>query len=147
MSAEGSAQNGCTTCLAQMDMSKSPPAVAPASQPEISFLTGTPLLQANSTGEHVFFLFRGRRSDRRVECFHAWRIPNADGERLSSGSHRFCGRKRLRQARKLSDSGSRRRLDFVRSQRKGRTRKYSGPRGSARRRNASVRSTSPMFLS
>ena len=57
MSAEGGAQNGCSACLAQMDVSKSPPTVAPASQPEVSFLTGSPLLQANSAGDGVFFSF------------------------------------------------------------------------------------------
>lgn len=57
MSAEGSAQNGCSMCLAQMDVSKSPPIVAPATQPEISFLTGTPLLQSDSAGDRVFFSF------------------------------------------------------------------------------------------
>ena len=57
MSAEGSAQNGCSTCLAQMDVSTFPPTVAPATQPEISLLTGTPWLQSNSVGDHVFFSF------------------------------------------------------------------------------------------
>ncbi len=57
MSAEGGAQSGCSTCLAQMDVSKFPPAVAPVTQPEISFLTGTPLLQSNAAGDHAFFSF------------------------------------------------------------------------------------------
>ncbi len=57
MAAEGGAQTGCTACLAQMDVSTFPPTVAPATQPEISFLTGTPLLQSNATGDHVFFSF------------------------------------------------------------------------------------------
>lgn len=57
MGAEGNAQNGCNACLAQMDVSTFPPTVAPATQQEISFLTGTPLLQADSTGDHVFFSF------------------------------------------------------------------------------------------
>lgn len=57
MGAEGSQQSGCSTCLGQMDISTSPPTVMPASQPEISFLTGSPLLQSNSAGDRVFFSF------------------------------------------------------------------------------------------
>jgi|GEM_PF-720211 hypothetical protein len=50
-------QPACTTCLMQMDLSSSPPTVSPATQPEISFLTGAPFFQANSSGDHVFFSF------------------------------------------------------------------------------------------
>jgi len=57
LSAEGSAQSGCSTCLAQMDVSSFPPTVAPATQPEVSFLTGSPLLEADSSGNHVYFSF------------------------------------------------------------------------------------------
>jgi hypothetical protein len=57
MGAEGGAQNGCSACLAQMDVSVFPPTVAAATQPEVSFLTGSPLLQSNGTGDHVFFSF------------------------------------------------------------------------------------------
>src|SRR5262249_37500028 len=54
MGAEGSPQSGCTACLAQMDVSSFPPTVMPANQPEISFLTGSPLLQLNAAGDYVF---------------------------------------------------------------------------------------------
>ena len=57
VSAEGNSQTGCTSCLGQMNISSFPPTIAPASQPEISFLTGSPLLQSNSSGDHVFFSF------------------------------------------------------------------------------------------
>src|SRR5262249_8053026 len=57
MAAEGGAQNACTACLAQMDVSVFPPTVSPVSQPEIFFLTGSPLLQSNAAGDHVFFSF------------------------------------------------------------------------------------------
>ena len=57
MSAEGGTQSGCSACLAQMDVSAFPPTIAPATQPEISFLTGSPLLLSDSSGDHVFFSF------------------------------------------------------------------------------------------
>src|SRR5262249_27887781 len=57
MGAEGSPQSGCTACLAQMDVSSFPPTVMPATQPEISFLTGSPLLQSNAAGDYVFLSF------------------------------------------------------------------------------------------
>lgn len=57
MSAEGGTQSGCSACIAQMDVSTFPPTVAPATQPEISFLTGSPLLQADVAGDQVFFSF------------------------------------------------------------------------------------------
>ncbi|MBS1841834.1 MAG: IPT/TIG domain-containing protein [Acidobacteria bacterium] len=57
MSAEGGSQSGCTACLAQMNVSTFPPTVAPATQQEISFLTGSPLLQATAAGDQVFFSF------------------------------------------------------------------------------------------
>ena len=57
MSAEGGTQAGCSSCIAQMDVSTFPPTVAPATQPEISFLTGSPLLRSNAAGDQVFFAF------------------------------------------------------------------------------------------
>jgi len=56
MSAESS-QSGCNACLEQMDVSTVPPTVAPAAQPEMSFLVGTPYLQSNAAGDEVFFSF------------------------------------------------------------------------------------------
>ncbi|HWT87373.1 MAG TPA: IPT/TIG domain-containing protein [Candidatus Angelobacter sp.] len=57
MSVEGGTQSGCSACLAQMDVSAFPPTIAPATQPEISFLTGSPLLQADASGDHVYLTF------------------------------------------------------------------------------------------
>jgi hypothetical protein len=57
MSAEGNQQSGCSACLAQMNLSAVPPTVAPAAQPEMSFLLGTPFLQSNAGGDEVFFSF------------------------------------------------------------------------------------------
>ncbi|GAC1632725.1 MAG: hypothetical protein NVS9B14_06330 [Candidatus Acidiferrum sp.] len=57
MSAEGGTQTGCSNCLAQMDVSAFPPTIAPATQPEVSFLTGSPLLQSDGSGDNVYFSF------------------------------------------------------------------------------------------
>jgi len=56
MSTEGN-QSGCSACLEQMNVSTLPPTVAPAAQPEMSFLIGTPYLQSNAAGDEVFFSF------------------------------------------------------------------------------------------
>jgi hypothetical protein len=57
LSAEGNQQPGCSACLAQMNIGTSPAVIAPAAQPEMSFLLGTPLLQSNAAGDKVFFSF------------------------------------------------------------------------------------------
>lgn len=56
LAAEGGT-GGCSTCLAQMDLSASPPKVQVAPQPQVSALTGSPLLQASADGTRVFFSF------------------------------------------------------------------------------------------
>ena len=56
LAAEGST-GGCTTCLAQMNLSVSPPTLQPAPQPQVSALSGTPLLQSSADGNHVFLSF------------------------------------------------------------------------------------------
>lgn len=55
--AEGGATGGCSSCLGQMNLSGSPPALQPAPQPELSSLIGAPLLQADSAGDTVYFAF------------------------------------------------------------------------------------------
>jgi IPT/TIG domain len=55
LSAEGGSGSGCATCLSQMDLSVSPPIVQTAPQPEVSSLLGAPLVQGNSSGDHVAF--------------------------------------------------------------------------------------------
>jgi hypothetical protein len=57
LSAEGTGVGGCTSCLAQLDLSASPPALAPAPQPEIGSLIGAPLLQGNSAGDRIIAAF------------------------------------------------------------------------------------------
>ncbi len=47
----------CSSCLTQLDLTATPPAVLPAPQPEVSTLTGSPLLQADAAGDRVFLAF------------------------------------------------------------------------------------------
>jgi IPT/TIG domain len=55
--AEGGSTGGCSSCLGQMNLSASPPALLPAPQPELSSLIGAPLLQADFAGDTVYFAF------------------------------------------------------------------------------------------
>jgi hypothetical protein len=47
----------CTGCLAQLNLAASTPTVQPASQPEVTTMTGTPLLQADAAGDRIFLAF------------------------------------------------------------------------------------------
>ena len=51
-----STTGSCTGCLSQLDIA-STPTIQQAPQPEVSTLTGTPLLQADSAGDSVFLAF------------------------------------------------------------------------------------------
>lgn len=57
LSGEGGTSGACSTCLAQMNLSASPPTIQPAPQPEVTSLTGAPLLQSNAAGDQVFLAF------------------------------------------------------------------------------------------
>jgi hypothetical protein len=57
MSGEGSPSASCSSCLSQLNLSATPPAVQPAPQPEVASLTGAPLLQSNAAGDHVFLAY------------------------------------------------------------------------------------------
>ena len=57
LSGEGGSSGACSACLAQMNLVASPPTIQPAPQPEVTSLTGAPLLQANATGDRVFLAF------------------------------------------------------------------------------------------
>ena len=57
LSGEGSSSAACSTCLAQMNLAASPPSIQPAPQPEVTSLTGAPLLQSNARGDQVFLAF------------------------------------------------------------------------------------------
>jgi DNA-binding beta-propeller fold protein YncE len=57
LSGEGGSSGACSTCLAQMNLTASPPMIQPAPQPEVTSLTGAPLLQSNTAGDQVFLAF------------------------------------------------------------------------------------------
>ena len=57
LTAESSASGGCTSCLGQLNLMASPLVIQPASQPEITNLTGAPLVQSNGMGNQVFVAF------------------------------------------------------------------------------------------
>jgi hypothetical protein len=57
LSGEGGSSGACSACLAQMNLSVSPPTIQPAPQPEITSLTGSPLVQSNASGDQVFLAF------------------------------------------------------------------------------------------
>ncbi|MGB2590752.1 MAG: IPT/TIG domain-containing protein [Candidatus Acidiferrum sp.] len=57
LSAESGSSGGCTSCLGQLSLTSSPPVIEPAAQPEISSLTGAPLLQSSGAGQQVFVAF------------------------------------------------------------------------------------------
>jgi len=57
MSGEGSPSGVCSSCLSQLNLSASPPTVQPAPQPEVTSLTGAPLVQADAAGDTVFLAY------------------------------------------------------------------------------------------
>jgi hypothetical protein len=57
LSGEGGSSGACSMCLAQLDLTASPPTIQPASQPEVASLTGAPLVQSSASGDQVFLAF------------------------------------------------------------------------------------------
>ena len=57
LSAESGSSGPCTSCLGQLNLTASPPTIQPASQPEVTSLTGAPLVQSNGNGNQVFVAF------------------------------------------------------------------------------------------
>ncbi len=57
LSGEGGSTGACNSCLGQMNLLASPPAFLPAPQPEVSSLTGTPLLQADAAGDMAYLAY------------------------------------------------------------------------------------------
>jgi hypothetical protein len=51
------AKGACTSCLGQLNLAANPPVLQPATQPEVTSITGAPLLQANASGDQVFVSF------------------------------------------------------------------------------------------
>ncbi len=57
LTAEAGQANACSTCLAQLDLSVSPPTIQPAPQPQAAHLTGLPLVQSSAAGDRAFLSF------------------------------------------------------------------------------------------
>jgi hypothetical protein len=57
MSGEGSSSAACSACLSQLNLSATPPTVQPAPQPEVTAVTGVPLVQADAAGNTVFLAY------------------------------------------------------------------------------------------
>jgi hypothetical protein len=57
LSAQSSSTGACTACLGQLNLNASPPTIQVATQPEITSLTGAPLVQSNANGDQVFVAF------------------------------------------------------------------------------------------
>lgn len=57
LSGEAGSSGACSTCLAQMNLTASPLTIQPAPQPEVTSLTGAPLLQSSVAGDQVFLAF------------------------------------------------------------------------------------------
>lgn len=57
MSGEGGSTGPCSPCLSQLNLAVAPPTIQPAPQPQVTTLTGMPLVQANGTGDHVFLAY------------------------------------------------------------------------------------------
>ncbi len=57
MSGEGGSSSACSSCLSQLNLSTIPPTVQPAPQPEVTTLTGDPLVQADAAGDTVFLAY------------------------------------------------------------------------------------------
>jgi hypothetical protein len=57
LSGDGGSSGACSTCLAQMNLTVSPPTIQPAPQPQVTSLTGAPLVQGTAVGDLVFVAF------------------------------------------------------------------------------------------
>ena len=57
LSGEGGTSNACNNCLGQMNLTAFPPTFEPAPQPQVTSITGAPLLQADHSGDTVYLAF------------------------------------------------------------------------------------------
>ncbi len=79
LSGEGGSGGTCSTCSAQLNLAVSPPTIQPAPQPEVTSLTGAPLVRSDATGNHIFCFVR----------FGPGRAPRCLGCRLSKSICNF----------------------------------------------------------
>jgi hypothetical protein len=57
LSGEGNSTSSCNNCLGQMNLLASPPSFQPAPQPEVTTLTGAPLLQSDAAGDTAYLAY------------------------------------------------------------------------------------------
>jgi hypothetical protein len=57
ISGESGQSNPCAACLAEIDLSVSPPTIQTAPQPQVANLAGPPLVQSSGRGDRVFLSF------------------------------------------------------------------------------------------
>jgi IPT/TIG domain len=57
LSGEGGTSNACNSCLGQMNLTAFPPTFEPAPQPQVTSITGAPLMQADHNGDAVYLAF------------------------------------------------------------------------------------------
>lgn len=57
LSGEGTSTGSCSNCLGQMNLLASPPSFQVAPQPEVTSLTGAPLLQADAAGDTAYLAY------------------------------------------------------------------------------------------
>jgi len=57
LSGEGTSTGGCNACLGQLNITSGQPTYQSAPQPEVSSITGAPLLQSDALGDTLFLAF------------------------------------------------------------------------------------------
>ena len=84
LSGEGGSTGACSACLAQMNLTVSPPTIQPAPQPEVASIMGAPLVQGTAAGDRVFVAF-GTSSSGPVAVWNA-SAPNQFVTSLANAS-------------------------------------------------------------
>ena len=57
LSAESGSSGACAFCLGQLNLTAIPPVLQPVTEPQVSSITGAPLIQSNGNGDQVFVAF------------------------------------------------------------------------------------------
>lgn len=57
LSAESGSSGSCPSCLGQLSLTANPPTIEPATQAEVTSITGAPLVQSNGNGDQVFVAY------------------------------------------------------------------------------------------